>query len=111
MTDYPTHCKNCGSGGLIKKGYCDKCYRRMLHHGHLEETRRPRGAGHISSKGYKVHTKFGERVYEHHLIARPKAGEVVHHKDGNRLNNHPDNLQVMTRSEHMKEHWKERKGS
>ena len=34
---------------------------------------------------------------------------VVHHKDGNRLNNSLANLQVMTRSEHMSHHGKQRK--
>ncbi|GAG08346.1 unnamed protein product, partial [marine sediment metagenome] len=31
--------------------------------------------------------------------------EVVHHKDGDKLNNDPDNLELTTRSEHSKYHW------
>ncbi len=30
--------------------------------------------------------------------------EVVHHKDGNKLNNKKSNLEVITRSEHYKKH-------
>lgn len=46
----------------------------------------------------------------HRLIAEARTGEylppnlVVHHKDGDPLNNHWDNLQITTQSEHMKEH-------
>lgn len=46
----------------------------------------------------------------HQVIAEWKAGrtlkkgEHVHHKDGNKLNNHPDNLEVMKASEHTRHH-------
>lgn len=50
-------------------------------------------------------------VYEHVLIAesyvlgRPlQDGEVVHHLDGNRANNSPDNLLVLQNSMHTKLH-------
>ncbi len=52
---------------------------------------------------------------EHRVIASKKIGrplrdnEVVHHRDGNKLNNKPSNLQVMTRSEHWKTHRKNKK--
>jgi hypothetical protein len=55
---------------------------------------------------------FGRwEIYLHILVAEQKLGrhlldnEVVHHIDGNRLNNEPDNLLVCTRSEHAKIHW------
>ena len=54
------------------------------------------------------------RVLEHILIAEDKIGrrlvkeEVVHHINGNRLDNRPENLKVMTASQHHKEHYKER---
>lgn len=49
---------------------------------------------------------------EHRRIAKFKLGrelksnEVVHHIDGDRFNNKPNNLQVMTRAEHMRLHIK-----
>ena len=49
-------------------------------------------------------------VYEHRLIARETIGrnlkedEVVHHLDGNKSNNSPDNLLVLSNSQHSKLH-------
>ena len=38
-------------------------------------------------------------------IGRPlRANEVVHHRDGNKLNTRPSNLQVMTRKQHWRVH-------
>lgn len=48
--------------------------------------------------------------YEHILVAENKIGrylrkgEVVHHIDGDRLNNNPENLEVTTKSNHSKHH-------
>lgn len=39
-----------------------------------------------------------------------KKGEVVHHKNHNKQDNRPKNLQIFkSQSEHMKHHWKQRK--
>ena len=35
-------------------------------------------------------------------------GEIVHHKDGDKWNNHSDNLAVMTQAEHAYIHCMER---
>jgi len=45
---------------------------------------------------------------EHRVVASKKIGrplrsnEVVHHRDGNKRNNSPKNLQVMSRAQHWK---------
>lgn len=65
-------------------------------------SRRDRGAG-ISYR------KVGGR-HEHRTVAEEKIGralrpeEVVHHCDGTKRNNHPDNIEVMLRTEHSRMH-------
>jgi hypothetical protein len=45
------------------------------------------------------------RIVAEKMIGRALAlGEIVHHIDGNRHNNSPDNLWVMLQGEHMREH-------
>ena len=64
--------------------------------------------GHVNGAGYKIVYRNGKRMVEHRAVAekmigRPlKKNEVVHHIDGNRSNNSPDNLIVMTSTEHDK---------
>lgn len=50
--------------------------------------------------------------YEHILVAEKLIGrlldteiETVHHRDGDKTNNDPSNLQVQTRVDHSKHHW------
>jgi hypothetical protein len=87
---------------------------KVAQHFKIAEIKRNYGAdhhnfkgGHINSSGYRVISRLGKHnLLEHRVIAEQKIGrplqkgEVVHHVDGNRLNNHPDNLQVMTQAEH-----------
>jgi len=53
----------------------------------------------------------GSLIDEHRLIMQGilcrklKDDEIVHHKDGNKRNNSPYNLEVMTRSEHSRMHY------
>lgn len=52
----------------------------------------------------------GRYVYEHHLVWWTCTGElvppgyVIHHRDENKHNNSPENLELKTRSEHSAEH-------
>lgn len=45
------------------------------------------------------------RTVAEEMLGRPlAAGEIVHHKDGDRYNNAPSNLEVMTQREHALRH-------
>lgn len=56
--------------------------------------------------------KDGSTKDEHRLIMEKILGrklnfnEVVHHKDENKRNNSPDNLELKTRSKHSQDHFK-----
>ena len=53
-----------------------------------------------SDSNYLVH----RRVKEKELGRRLEKGEIVHHIDGNRRDNRPENLKVLTAKEHYKLH-------
>ncbi len=71
----------------------------------------------ISKEGYKHVYKPASRdsrdngfVAEHRDVMGKKLGrklnssEIVHHKDGNKLNNKSRNLELMSKKEHFKTH-------
>jgi len=92
----------------VAKGYCGKHYQRYLVHGN-PETRliAEIGKGSVSSSGYRVMYRPGHpnsnkhgRIPEHRLIMSEILGrpllkeETVHHKNGNTLDNRPENLEL-----------------
>lgn len=68
----------------------------------------------ISSEGYLVNCEDrNNRYHVHRKVMEEKLGrklssdEIVHHIDGNKLNNNPNNLELTNRSEHMNKHRKD----
>lgn len=71
--------------------YSGRGYRLIKAHGHPA----------VNARGY---------VFEHRLVMEQVLGryltadEVVHHKDGDKLNNLPENLELLSQAEHMRLH-------
>lgn len=90
-----------------------------LRKGQLAAARNPnwKGGRTVASNGYVLlkrpeHPAADSRgyVYEHRLVAelmlkRPlRRGEVVHHRNGIKHDNRPQNLEIVTRWQHATEH-------
>mgnify|MGYP001562053056 CR=1 FL=1 len=62
----------------------------------------------IPTLRYDGYLSLGRERLMHRVIAicwieNPKLRKLVHHKDGNKANNHADNLEWVTQKEHMSE--------
>lgn len=85
---------------------------------HTEETKRKMSisqnkGGYINWQGYRILNVRGKKgIREHDLIwcTQPEnlnyipKGFVIHHIDGNKLNNNPNNLFLISRSDHARLH-------
>ena len=97
-----------------KRGWCPKHYKRWLTYGDPSITKRASNGSGCLSKGYKIFNINGKNVFEHRIVMEKHLGrnlepfEIIHHRDGNRLNNSISNLKVMTQSNHAAIHSQER---
>lgn len=106
---------NCNNGSRAK-GFCPMHYARFKGYNKVElEAPNSNSAHHgdgwlIDKDGYKQIFRNGKYVREHRLVMERTLGrklnsnELVHHKDKNKLNNNPDNLELMSFSEHARHH-------
>lgn len=99
----PAPCSIEGCGRIAHaRGWCTKHHSRWRRHGDpLALMQAPHGAGTITSSGYRlVYAPDGRKVVEHRLvmeqvIGRPlRPDENVHHLNGVRLDNRPENLEL-----------------
>jgi hypothetical protein len=98
----------------VSKGYCDKHYRRILHHGTLSLDRNENGMGSVNNDGYDriyinkkyvmKHRYVMEQFLGRKLLRWPK--ECVHHKNGNKLDNRIVNLKIISQTDHNTIHHK-----
>jgi len=73
--------------------------------------------GGINSKGYQQFKYLGRLILQHHYIWCNTNGNLsyipkgfeIHHIDGNKLNNSPNNLFLISTSDHVKLHHKIRR--
>lgn len=61
----------------------------------------------VMCSGYLAVSEYGNRYQIHRRVMEEKLGrklepwEIVHHIDGNKLNNSPENLELTNRSDHQ----------
>jgi hypothetical protein len=110
--DQPCAMRGCGAH-QIARGYCGKHYQRLVKHGDPRVRQiAEAGAGTLNKDGYRIVFRPGHpnaartgRISEHRLVmsemlGRPLApNETVHHRNGNRTDNRPENLELWARNQ------------
>lgn len=72
-------------------------YHRWVRHGDpLKTVRRPKGTGHITKAGYRsIAGELEHRIVMEKVLGRPlREFEEVHHINGVRADNRPENLEL-----------------
>ena len=87
-------------------GFCITHYARAKKFGNAgsaELMRRAQGEGSITETGYRKICVNGKYDFEHRVVMKVvlgrslRKGEQIHHKDGDKLNNDPSNLELWSR--------------
>jgi hypothetical protein len=102
-------------------GMCGKHYMRVKRYGDAnyitpEEVRIKNNRlaqpnlGKVQRQTYKkLYGKHEHRVIAEKLFGPIPPGHHVHHKDGNRHNNSPENLEILSAADHAREHHTKKK--
>jgi hypothetical protein len=79
------------------RGWCKKHYSAWERHGDpLVRKKAERGTGYVTSNGYRmIGRKFEHRIVMEGVLGRRlEAHETVHHRNGDKLDNRPENLEL-----------------
>lgn len=96
-----------------KHNFCSKeCYNKWMQSKAPDGEQSPRWKGGVSMQNDYIFLREDKRKYraEHRIIVENYLGrklesnEIVHHLDGNKLNNEISNLMIVTRAEHARIH-------
>lgn len=87
------------------KGFCSAHYQLLKRNGDPLVNKRPNGSGHINVYGYKHISVNGKQIPEHRHVMEQTIGrkllrhESVHHKNGVKTDNRPENLELWSKSQ------------